>query len=134
MDHLIGVGEVTFFVPDVARARTWLAGLLGSEPVFAHSQFVAFRVGDQSIGLHPEDLKTPSGVAGQVAYWRVPDLDAAVSHFQAHGCTLLRGPITGIDGARVCQLVDPFSNAWGIIQESEHEVADGRSNGSRRDS
>lgn len=122
-DHLLGVAEVTFFVPDVAAARAWLTGLLGTEPVFDHPQFVAFQAGDQLIGLHPDDEKTSSGVPGQVAYWHVPDLDIAVSHFQAHGCTLFRGPITGIDGPRVCQVRDPFGNVWGLTQEA------GRSSG-----
>lgn len=108
---------MTFFVADIPAARTWLASLLGSAPHLDHPGLVTFQVGEQSIGLHPADEKSPAGPGGQVAYWRVPDLDLAMLHFQAHGCTLWRGPVTGIEGSRVCQVRDPFGNAWGLIQE-----------------
>ncbi|EQD77918.1 Var1, partial [mine drainage metagenome] len=52
----------------------------------------------------------------RVAYWRVSDLREAMDHFIAHGCTLYRGPIVGIDGQSVCQVRDVHGNVWGIVE------------------
>ncbi|MCL6488248.1 MAG: VOC family protein [Alicyclobacillus mali] len=118
VDHIVNVDEILHFVPDVQEAKTWYQALLGTGPVFDHEAYCAFRVGDTLIGLHPTDDKTGCGVAGQVAYWRVQDLQRALDHFLAHGCHVFRGPSLGVDGVWVCQVLDPYGHAWGLVQRS----------------
>ncbi|HET7579840.1 MAG TPA: VOC family protein [Bacillales bacterium] len=117
MDGILGVEEITFFVQDVGEAKEWYIRLLGSKPVFEHPDFCSFQLGETSIGLHPADGKTPSGIAGQVAYWRVENLEKIIEKFVSHGCEIFRGPIVGVDGVKICQTRDPFGNAWGLIEK-----------------
>ncbi|HEU5140334.1 MAG TPA: VOC family protein [Bacillales bacterium] len=117
MEKMFGVEEVTFFVPDVSEAKEWYIRLLESKPVFDHTNFCSFQVGTTFIGLHPADDKTPSGVSGQVAYWRVENLETTLEAFVSHGCEIFRGPILGVDGVKICQVKDPFGNAWGLMEK-----------------
>ena len=117
MDGIIGVEEIVFFVPAVQEAKQWFIDLLDKEPYFDDENYCAFHLANASIGIHPNDMKTISGVAGQVTYWRVSDIHESIKHFELHGCTLFRGPIFGIDNVWVCQLIDPFGNAWGLLEK-----------------
>jgi predicted enzyme related to lactoylglutathione lyase len=119
MLEIQSVDEVLFFVPDVRVAKQWYAQLLGCEPYFDNHDYCAFHLANASVGIHRSDPKTSPGVAGQVTYWRVSNLPQAISYFESHGCRLFRGPILGVDKARVCQLLDPFGNAWGLVERTE---------------
>ena len=116
--ELRGVDEVLFFVDDVPQAANWIMSLLDKKPAFESENYCSFDLGFCRIGLHPSDEKTSSGVSGQVTYWNVIDLNQAISHFISHGCKLFRGPLTGVDGVDVCQMVDPFGNSWGLVQRA----------------
>lgn len=93
MDGVLGVEEVLFFVDDVQDARQWFIELLGNEPYFDNQNYCAFYLANSTVGIHPSDEKTSSGVAGQVTYWRVSDIKKTIAHFESHGCSLFRGPI-----------------------------------------
>lgn len=112
-----GVNEVLFFVNDLKKAREWYSTLLGIEPIFENEGYCAFQAGKTRIGIHPTDDKTAPGIAGQVAYWEVRSLEKIMSYFLENGCSLFRGPIVGVDGVKVCQLKDPFGNAWGLVEK-----------------
>lgn len=119
MKGILGVDEVLLFVPNVQAAKHWYGELLGEYPEFDDEGYVAFRLGNVRVGLHPADDKNQAGVAGQVTYWRVSDLHETIEYFQSHGCRLYRGPILGVDQVWVCQLIDPFGNLWGLVQRPE---------------
>jgi len=53
-----------------------------------------------------------------VAYWTVPDIDATVAEWTKQGAVAHRGPKTIMTGERLCQLLDPFGNLFGIRQPS----------------
>jgi uncharacterized protein len=111
-----GVQEVMYFVPDPEAAGDWYARLFGIEKTrFYNPDFFVLRVGGVDVFFHPADTKGPSGVAGQVVYWRVEDFDAAVRHAESLGATLYRGPLDRTDGTFMCQMKDPFGNAFGMI-------------------
>jgi predicted enzyme related to lactoylglutathione lyase len=116
MGEILNVDEVLFFVPDVQAAKRWMAELLGEPPHFDDPNYCVFHVANASVGIHRADPKTSPGVAGQVTYWRVSSLQRAIAHFESHGCRLFRGPILGVDKVWVCQLLDPFGNAWGLVE------------------
>lgn len=88
MDGVLGVEEVLFFVPDVQDAKQWYIELLGNEPYLDNKNYCAFHLANYTVGVHPSDEKTSSGVAGQVTYWRVSDIKKIVAHFESHGCHL----------------------------------------------
>jgi predicted enzyme related to lactoylglutathione lyase len=111
-----GVAEVVLFVPDLEAARVWYRELLGSDVVAWHDGYGWFEVAGVRVGLHPADAKTPGGVGGVVPYWAVDSVDEAVRIFTAHGARLYRGPVTGVDGARVAQVQDPFGNVVGLVE------------------
>ncbi|RIV17193.1 bleomycin resistance protein [Alicyclobacillaceae bacterium I2511] len=119
MDELLEICEVLFFVPNVQVAKAWYIALFGEQPHFDDENYCAFEVAGSTVGIHPIDDKTSSGVAGQVTYWRVADIHKAIARFESHGCRLFRGPIFGVDKVWVCQLTDPFGNAWGLMQRPQ---------------
>jgi predicted enzyme related to lactoylglutathione lyase len=119
MEGILGLEEVLFFVENVQEAKVWMMKLLEKKPYFDHEGYCAFHLGSITVGLHPSDSKTVSGVGGQVAYWRVKDIHACIQHFESHGCHLYRGPTFGVDQVWVCQLKDPFGNVWGLIEKPE---------------
>lgn len=118
MHKFVELEEILFFVPDVTQAKRWYMKLLEADPTFDDPNYCTFQVGRITIGLHPSDSKTASGVAGQVAYWRVENLSSTIDHFVSHGCTVFRGPIVGIDGPQICQVKDPHGNVWGFVERS----------------
>lgn len=69
-----------------------------------------------SIGFHPIDKKTGTGVKGQVAYWLVDDMTQTIEHYLEKGCTIYRGPIISVDSGSVAQLIDPLGNVIGLIE------------------
>lgn len=120
-----GWAAVTYFVPDVRAARDFVSQLTGEAPVLDHENLCHFAVGAERITLHPADPKGPVGVAGQVAYWRLADvaaLDSMIEWFEGHGGQKYRGPTTGPDGWTVCQVRDPFGNAWGFVAPAAFAV------------
>ena len=50
-------------------------------------------IGDVRLEIVGTDNKVASGAAGSIVYWRVPDFESALAHFQQAGATLYRGPI-----------------------------------------
>ncbi len=117
MDEILGIEEVLFFVANVESAKQWYSDLLGENPYFDEEGYVAFRLANVTIGLHPNDEKNKSGADGQVVYWRVSAIQKAIAHFEDHGCQKYREPIIGVDGVTVCQLIDPFGNVWGFVEK-----------------
>jgi predicted enzyme related to lactoylglutathione lyase len=110
------IAELLYFVPDRRAAAAWYAELFGvaiTRPAALDAYVI--RIGAQEIWFHDADGKTPSGVAGQVAYWRVDDFAAALARAQRLGATLYRGPLDRLDGSLMCQVKDPFGNVLGLI-------------------
>jgi len=51
-----------------------------------------------------------------LAYWGVPDIDAAVKHFVKNGATV-RSAVQEVGGdIKVASVADPFGNPIGLIQ------------------
>lgn len=115
-DILKGIDEVLFFVDNLGGAKDWIRDLTGKEPAFSSENYYSFNLGFCKIGLHPSDQKCRTGIAGQVAYWNVDDMKDAVEYFIDHGCKIFRGPTIGVDGVSICQMIDPFGNAWGLVK------------------
>ena len=91
-------------------------------PYFDQPFYVGFEVGGYELGLHPDLSEGQPGPGGSVAYWRVPNLDAAVAHFVACGAPLRAAPRDVGGGIKVARVADPFGNVIGLI-ENPHFMA-----------
>jgi predicted enzyme related to lactoylglutathione lyase len=107
--------HVLMFVPSVRPAAEWYSGALKSPVSFFDENFATIVVGSAQLCFHPADAKMPSGRAGQVAYWCVDSLPAAIEHFKAAGATLYRGPLAIESQQGICQFADPFGNLFGLV-------------------
>jgi predicted enzyme related to lactoylglutathione lyase/uncharacterized damage-inducible protein DinB len=117
-----GVSTVRLHAADLPAARTWYAALLGAEPYFVRDEYVEWRVGAHDHELGILDLKyAPAGSAvhepgGSVTYWQVEDADVALADLLARGATLREDLRDFGGGYRGAVVIDPFSNALGIMQ------------------
>jgi predicted enzyme related to lactoylglutathione lyase len=114
------VGNVFYFVERFDDAVHWYADRLGREPVIAGGALAAFDIGGTRLTIHKVDDLNSVGPAGVAAYWTVPDVDAVVAEWTAHGAAAHRGPKTVFTGERLCQLLDPFGNLFGVRQAATY--------------
>jgi len=110
------VGNVFYFVSDLDAAVSWYSERLGREPVLRGGALAAFDIDGVRLTVHKADEFNTPGPAGTSPYWTVPDVDAVVADWTAHGATAHRGPKTVFTGERLCQLLDPFGNLFSIRQ------------------
>ena len=66
--------------------------------------------------LHEADGFNQPGPSGTVPYWTVSDVDGTVAQWSEHGASAHRGPKTIMTGERLCQVLDPFGNLFGLRQ------------------
>jgi predicted enzyme related to lactoylglutathione lyase len=119
---VLGLRTVIYHVPDLQRAKAWYSQAFGVEPYFDQPFYVGFNIGGFELGLDPDTKRAKPGVGGTVAYWGVPNLDAAVEHFTRTGATV-HSPIQDVgEGIRVATVTDPFGNLVGLI-ENPHFAA-----------
>lgn len=111
------VGNVFLFVDDLDAAVVWYAARLRREPVVRGGALVAFDIDGVRLTLHQTDELNTPGPSGTVPYWTVADVDAVVEDWVANGAVAHRGPKTVFTGERLCQLLDPFGNLFGIRAE-----------------
>ena len=109
-------GNVFYFVADLAAATRWYSARLGVEPVTRASQLVMFDLPGARLTLHEADEFNQPGPSGTVPYWTVSDVDATVALWSEHGASAHRGPKTIMTGERLCQVLDPFGNLFGLRQ------------------
>jgi predicted enzyme related to lactoylglutathione lyase len=111
-----GPGNVFYFVRDLEGATSWYTARLGVEPAVRAAQLVMFDLGGVRLTLHEADEFNLPGPSGTVADWTVGDVDATVRQWSAHGAAAHRGPKTIMTGERLCQVLDPFGNLFGLRQ------------------
>jgi len=116
MINVLGLRTAIYKVPDLARAKAWYAEAFGVQPYFDEPFYVGFSIGGFELGLDPDISKTSAGPGGGVAYWGVPDIEAAVEHFRKTGATVITD-VQDVGGdIRVATVADPFGNQIGLIQ------------------
>lgn len=110
------IATVMIHVQDVAQALDWY------ERAFPESQrkaapdtsFEYLQIGDVAVEFVPADGEVPSGAAGSIVYWRVPQLEHAIARFASLGAALYRGPMQIEVGMGMCQVRDPWGNCIGL--------------------
>ena len=119
-----GLGTAIYHVTDLDRAKAWYTQAFGIAPYFDQPFYVGFEIGGYELGLHPGQSVAQAGPGGTVAYWRVPEITAAVAHFVGVGATVAE-PATEVgEGIKVATVTDPFGNLIGLI-ENPHFTARG---------
>jgi predicted enzyme related to lactoylglutathione lyase len=117
-----GLGTVIYHVTDLDRAKAWYAKAFQRDPYFDQPFYVGFEIAGYELGLDPNQSIGQSGRGGSVAYWRVPDIDAAVRHFVAAGASLAAPAQDVGDGIKVATVADPFDNLIGLIHNPHFKL------------
>lgn len=112
---LLGLDHTRLSVKDLVASKEWYSKALGVSPWLDTENYVEFRTGQSSLALAPVDEKSPFSKGGQVAYWRVHELESGITHFVSQGAKVYRGPLDIDNGEAICQIEDPFGNIFGLI-------------------
>lgn len=116
-----GLRTVIYHAPDLARAKSWYASVLGVEPYFDQPFYVGFNVGGYELGLNPDASAAPAG-AGCVVYWGVSDAGAALARLLSLGATEHAAVQDVGEGIKVASVRDPFGNIFGIIENPHFKL------------
>jgi predicted enzyme related to lactoylglutathione lyase len=108
-----GLRTVVYHVSDLERTKAWYNLVLEQQPYFDQPFYVGYAVGGFELGLIPDGKPGP---VGTVAYWGVPNADAAVQRLEKLRGTV-REPVQEVgEGIRVATMADPFGNLFGVIE------------------
>src|SRR5262245_21536864 len=108
---LLGLRTAIYRTPDVAEGKRWYMKALGIAPYFDQPFYVGFNVGGYELGLMPDATQATAGV-----YWGVKDIVTAHARLLELGAQP-RNEITDVgEGIRVADVLDPFGNVLGIIE------------------
>ena len=110
-----GIKTVLHPVSDLATAKAVYTALLGVPPQTDGSYYVGFEAAGQHIGLVPGG--GPQAMAGPVAYWHVPDIEAKLAELTAAGATVTEAAHEVGGGRQVATVTDVDGNVLGLIQD-----------------
>src|SRR5256886_10673313 len=120
---ILGLRTVIYHVPDLQRAKAWYSTAFGVQPYSDEPFYVGFNIGGYELGLDPDTKGVAPGTGGAVAYWGVPDVEAAVQHFKRAGAGLkAAGHDVGGD-IRGARFVVPFGNLVGLAENPHFAAA-----------
>ncbi|WP_152361924.1 VOC family protein [Microlunatus speluncae] len=125
-----GFATTTFFADDIEEAARWYAELLGIEPYYRFPEppekpaYLEFRIGDSEDELGFIDRRyaknqdrTPGGA---VVYWHVDDLEGTLQRLKEHGATEYQPLTERGSGFNTAQVVDPFGNILGVMNNPHY--------------
>ena len=123
---LRGFATVSYFAEDLEAAKAWYSELLGIEPYYeVPAGYAEFRVGDYgnelglikgSYALH--DLNGAPG--GEIIYWHVDDLDAAIERLESLGAKEYQPKTEHGPGFVTASFIDPFGNVLGVMYNQHY--------------
>jgi predicted enzyme related to lactoylglutathione lyase len=117
---LLGLRTAIYHTPDINAGKLWYTKVLGFPPYFDQPFYVGFNVGGFELGLTPDAGKSAAG-----AYWGVKDIESVLARLLELGAE----PRTDIqdvgEGIRVADVLDPFGNVFGIIENPNFKLPAG---------
>ena len=119
--NFLGLRTAIYHAPDLAKAKAWYSKILGIEAYFDQPFYVGFNVGGYELGLDP-DPSASAGSGGVVVYWCVADANAALKRLLSLGATERTNVQDVGDGIRIATILDPFGNAFGIIENPHFKL------------
>ncbi len=106
-----GIKTVLYPVKDITQATTLFRKFLGVNPYAEQPYYVGFKVGDQDIGLVPNNPE--EGVA---AFYHVDDIKNSLQILLDDGAKIIQD-IKNVGGARlVASVKDKDNNVIGLVQ------------------
>ena len=106
-----GVKTIIYPVKDVNEAKTLFRKLLEVEPYADQTYYVGFKVGDQDIGLVPNNPE-----AGMTAFYHVDNIKNSLQILLDGGGTVIQD-VKNVGGGRlIASIRDKDSNIIGLIQ------------------
>ena len=106
-----GIKTVLYPVKDMTQTKTVFRKLLGVEPYADQPYYVGFRIGDQDIGLVPDN---PEG--GVAAFFHVDDIKNSLQILLDAGAQIIQD-IKNVGGERlVASAKDKDGNIIGLVQ------------------
>ena len=106
-----GIKTVIYPVKDITQSKTLFRKFLEVEPYADQPYYVGFKVGDQDIGLVPNNPE-----AGMTAFYHVEDIKNSLQILLDGGGTIIQD-IKNVGGGRLIASVnDKDSNIIGLIQ------------------
>ncbi len=117
--HFLGLYTVLYHAPNLTKAKTWYASVLGLAPYFDQPFYVGFNVSGYELGLSPS---VPAGAGGSVAYWGVTDANAATERLLSLGATEHSAVRDVGDCIKVATVHDPFGNVFGVLENPHFKL------------
>ena len=106
-----GVKTIIYPAKDINQSKTLFRKLLGVEPYADQPYYVGFKIGDQDIGLVPNNPE-----AGMTAFFHVDDIKNDLQILVDAGAEIIQD-IRNVGGGRLIASVrDKDSNLIGLIQ------------------
>lgn len=119
---LQGMRSQIYQVANLDAAKAWYTALLGKGPYFDEPFYVGFNVGGYELGLQPSDNPDAGQARDAVAYWGVPDAEAAYATLLALGATEYQAVQEVGGGIKLGAVTDPMGSILGMI-ENPHFLA-----------
>lgn len=116
---ILGLRTACYAVTDLARGKAWYAEVLGQAPYFDQPFYVGFHVGGFELGLIPDGAP---GVQGVGVYWGVANLEAELERLTGLGAKVHEPARDVGDGIKTASVLDPFGNAFGIIENPHFDI------------
>ena len=112
------VTAVLIHIPeqDHPRALEWYARVFpqATRVHIPQTNFTFLNVDGVALEIVRSDNKVASGVAGTVVYWACTDFHARLQEVLELGAVLFRGPMRVEGNMGMCQVKDPWGNAFGL--------------------
>lgn len=106
-----GVKTVLYPVKDMTQAKTRFQKLLEVEPYADQPYYIGFKVGDQDIGLVPNNPE-----AGMTAFYHVDDVKNSLQLLVDAGAKIIQD-VKNVGGGRlIASARDTDNNIIGLIQ------------------
>ena len=114
MKEFLGLRTAIYTVAHLSAAKAWYTKVLGFGPYFDEPYYVGFNVAGYELGLIPDENAATGRTPAGVAYWGVPDAEAAWARLLELGAA----PAEPIEdhGVKIGAVRDPFGNIFGIIE------------------
>ena len=103
---------IVFPVKDLDKAKTFYSTFLGVEPYVDGAYYVGYKVGDQEVGLDPNDQNV-------VSYIDVDDIERSLKELETAGATVHMDVKNFGGGLLVAQVKDADGNILGLRQQSK---------------
>lgn len=116
-----GLRTLTYYVSDMAAAKTWYSKVLGIEPYFDQPFYAGYNVGGFELGIVPVEQGTVLG-NNVVTYLGVDDAKSSLQRLVSMGATLHQDIQDVGEDILLGTVLDPFGNIFGVIQNPHFKI------------